>query len=89
MNKNELVSKVAINACISNSAAQRAINALTDAITQTLAKGGKVPLIGLATFDTVIHQSYTVRNPRTGQPVVVPQKRMPRVRFSATLKNSD
>ena len=51
MKKNELVEKVAEGASLTKADAERAINALVDAISGALVEGDKVALKGLVTFE--------------------------------------
>ncbi len=46
-------------------------------ITQRLAEGGRVELRGFGTFSTREREARTGRNPRTGESVDVPAKRVP------------
>ena len=46
-------------------------------ITQRLAEGGRVELRGFGTFSTRERDARTGRNPRTGETVEVPSKRVP------------
>ena len=48
-----------------------------DEITQRLAEGGRVELRGFGTFTTRHRDARTGRNPRTGEAVSVPAKRVP------------
>ena len=48
-----------------------------DEITQRLAEGGRVELRGFGTFTTRHRDARTGRNPRTGEAVNVPAKRVP------------
>ena len=51
MKKNELVEKVAEGASLTKADAERAINALVDAVSGALVEGDKVALKGLGTFE--------------------------------------
>ena len=48
-----------------------------DAISERPAEGGRVELRGFATFSTRLRDARVGRNPRTGDPVDVPSKRVP------------
>ncbi len=48
-----------------------------DEIASRLAEGGRVELRGFGTFSTRQRDARTGRNPRTGDPVDVPSKRVP------------
>ena len=53
------------------------VNAIFDEITEALAQGNRVELRGFGAFSTRERQARTGRNPRTGEPVEVPAKRVP------------
>jgi integration host factor subunit beta len=48
-----------------------------DEIAARLAEGGRVELRGFGTFSTRLRNARVGRNPRTGDPVDVPSKRVP------------
>lgn len=81
MNKTELVNRVAKEADISKPAANKALNAVIDGITESLRKSHKVTLVGFGTFLTSKRKARTGRNPRTKAPIHIPAKKV--VRFKA------
>ncbi len=56
---------------------ERAVDTFFDQITDQLAKGGRVELRGFGAFSTRARDPRTGRNPRTGELVEVPGKRVP------------
>jgi DNA-binding protein HU-beta len=74
MNKKELVEAMADAAEISKAAAEKALNSLLMNITEALAKGGKVSLIGFGTFSTAKRAARQAKNPRTGAAVDIAAK---------------
>lgn len=56
---------------------EKAVNTFFDEIAQRLAKGGRVELRGFGSFSTREREARKGRNPRTGQSVSVPGKRVP------------
>ena len=77
MNKKELVDAMADAAGISKAEAEKALNGMLMAVSSALAKGDKVTLVGFGTFSTREREARTGRNPRTGEAVDVPSKRVP------------
>lgn len=70
MNKQELVDAIVTkNPDLTKKAASEAINATLDAISEALAKGESVQLIGFGTFEVRATQARTGRNPSTGEPL--------------------
>ena len=56
---------------------EQVVDVFFDEIAARLAEGGRVELRGFGTFSTRQRDSRTGRNPRTGDPVAVPAKRVP------------
>ncbi|API59441.1 integration host factor subunit beta [Tardibacter chloracetimidivorans] len=55
----------------------RLVSVIFDAITNQLAQGGRVELRGFGAFSTRAREGRVGRNPRTGDAVTVPPKRVP------------
>ncbi|WP_156840843.1 integration host factor subunit beta [Novosphingobium aquimarinum] len=56
---------------------ERAVDAFFEEIAQRLSEGGRVELRGFGAFSTRHRESRKGRNPRTGESVDVPEKRVP------------
>jgi integration host factor subunit beta len=56
---------------------ERAVDTFFDEIAERLAQGGRVELRGFGAFSTRHRDSRKGRNPRTGESVDVPEKRVP------------
>ena len=56
---------------------ERAVDAFFDEIAEQLAQGGRVELRGFGAFSTRHRDARKGRNPRTGEGVDVPEKRVP------------
>ena len=67
MNKQELVDAIALATGTSKSAAAAAIDAFIAVVTQAVAEGDGVQLVGFGTFSTGQRAARTGRNPRTGE----------------------
>ena len=67
MNKTELVAAVAQKAELSKKDAEKAVAAVTAAITDALCAGDKVQLVGFGTFEVRNREARTGKNPRTGE----------------------
>lgn len=74
MNKKELVDSMAEAAEISKAAAEKALNSALASVTEALAKGDKVTLVGFGTFSAVNRAARQTKNPRTGAPIDIPAK---------------
>jgi len=56
---------------------EQVVDIFFDEIAQRLAEGGRVELRGFGAFSTRAREARTGRNPRTGEAVAVPEKRVP------------
>ena len=76
MNRAELIAKMAEDAGISKAAAERALGGFVDGVTQALKRGQKVSLVGFGTFYVKEKGARNGRNPRTGEQISIPAKRV-------------
>lgn len=88
MNKNELVASVAEKAEISKKDAEAAVKAVTEVITEALAEGDKVTLVGFGTFSVKERAARTGINPRTKETVEIPAAKVPAFKAGAALKDA-
>ena len=88
MNKTELIATVAQNTGIAKKDAERAVNAMVDAITQSLVKGEKVQLSGFGIFEVKDREARVGRNPRTKESIEIPATRTPVFKASKALKDT-
>jgi integration host factor subunit beta len=56
---------------------EQVVDIFFEEITNRLAEGGRVELRGFGTFSTRQREARTGRNPRTGEAVAVPTKKVP------------
>ena len=88
MNKTELVAAVAAKAGLSKKDAEAAVKAVTDAITEALADGDKVALVGFGTFDVKTRAARTGKNPRTGEKIEIAEAKVPSFKAGSALKDA-
>lgn len=88
MNKSDLIEKVAESADISKAAAGRAVESLTDAITNALKGGETVSLIGFGTFAVKERAARTGRNPKTGASIEIAASKTPTFKAGKALKDA-
>lgn len=86
MNKTELVNAIAKNEGIEKKCAEKAVNAVVSAISDALAAGEKVQLIGFGTFEVRERAEKQARNPRTGEAITVAATKVPAFKAGAALK---
>lgn len=87
MNKGDLVEKVAQDCGLSKAAAEQALNSVLNAISDAVAAGDKVTLIGFGTFSVSERAAREGRNPQTGKAIKIPAKKV--VKFKAGSKLAD
>jgi len=87
MNKGDLVEKVAKECDLSKAAAEKALNSILDAISDAMATGDKVTLIGFGTFSVSKRAAREGRNPQTGETMKIPARKV--VKFKAGSKLAD
>lgn len=88
MNKSELIEAIAASADIPKAAATRALDAMVDAVTDSLKKGDSVSLVGFGTFAVKERAARTGRNPQTGQPIEISAAKVPSFKAGKALKDS-
>ena len=88
MNKTELIVAIAEKAGLTKKDAERALNATIDAITETLAKGDKVQVAGLGSFEVKTREARTGRNPQTGETIQIAASKLPAFKAAKALKDA-
>jgi DNA-binding protein HU-beta len=88
MNKGELVEKVAEECALSKAAAEQVVVSIFGAITDAMAAGDKVTLIGFGTFSVTERAAREGRNPQSGQTMSIPAKKVVKFKAGAKLVNS-
>ncbi len=88
MNKSELVAAMAEKTELSKKDAEKALKALVDVVTEELAKGEKIQLVGFGTFDIAERAAREGRNPQTGAAMKIPASKAPRFKAGKALKDA-
>ena len=87
-NKVDLAEKVQSAISSTKADAERAVEAVDDAITDYLKKGEDVSIAGLGIFEAKTRAGRTGRNPRTGATIQIKAMKVPKFRASKTLKDA-
>ena len=87
MNKGELVEKVAKKCELGKATAEQVLASVFGAITDAMAAGDKVTLLGFGTFSMSERAAREGRNPQTGETMNIPAKKV--VNFKAGTKLTD
>ena len=86
MNRKTLAAAVAAKTGLTGKDAERAISATLDAISEALAAGEKVQLVGFGTFEAKARAPRIAQNPKTLEKVAVPATRLPTFKPGQLLK---
>ena len=81
MNKRDLIAQIALDTGVTKSSAGAAIDSLLETITKALKKGDAITFVGFGTFKTTQRRARLAKNPRTGDAIRIPKRRV--VRFTA------
>ena len=85
MNKTELVKAIAEQANISQAQAKAALEATINAVSEALANGDKVALVGFGTFSVAEKAARTGFNPRTKEAIDIPARKAVKFKAGAEL----
>lgn len=77
MNKQELITAVANKSGLTQKDVKTALDATLTVISDTLAKGDEVVLVGFGSFTVKTQKARTGRNPQTGEKLTIPAKKVP------------
>jgi DNA-binding protein HU-beta len=87
MNKTELVAAIAEKSELSKKDAEKALKAFSDVVSEELAQGGKVQLVGFGTFEVSERAAREGRNPHTGETMPIPASKTPKFKAGKALKD--
>lgn len=88
MTKTELVDQVAAKTNMTKKDSAAAVDAVFSSISDSLAAGDKVQLIGFGTFEVRERAERLGRNPQTGAEITIPAKKVPVFKPGKLLKDS-
>ncbi|MBQ1271638.1 MAG: HU family DNA-binding protein [Clostridia bacterium] len=87
MNKTELIAAIAEKTELSKKDAEKALTAMIAAITEELAEGNKVQLIGFGSFEVKTRAARTAFNPQTKKPIELAETKYPVFKAGKALKD--
>lgn len=88
MKKDELLDAIASDSGLSKADADRAVAGLVDAVTKAVAKGDKVQIPGLGTFEPRERSARTGRNPQTGATIEIAASTVPGFKAATAFKDA-
>ncbi len=86
MNKSELIEKLAEKSGINVMQAEEIVNLIYRKMRDTMVNGGRIEIRGFGSFVVKDYGAYQGRNPKTGQKIDVPPKRLPFFKVGKELK---
>ncbi|MDD4193255.1 MAG: HU family DNA-binding protein [Mangrovibacterium sp.] len=88
MNKAQLIDAIAEKAGLTKADAKKALDAFVEATTDALKNGDRVALIGFGSFAVSTRSARTGRNPQSGAPLIIPEKKVVKFKPGAELTES-
>ncbi len=88
MTKAELISAIAEKTELTKKDSAKALDAIVAAITETLADGGKVQLVGFGTFESRTRAARTGINPQTKKQIKIKATKVPAFKAGQALKDA-
>ena len=88
MTKAELVTEVAAKSGLSKKDTEKAIAGVIEAVTETLAKGESIQLVGFGTFEVRERAARKGINPRTKEAINIAATKVPAFKAGRALKDA-
>lgn len=88
MTKSDLITAIAESTDVTKKDSDKILSSLIDIITETLAKGDKVQIVGFGTFEVRVRKQRQGRNPSTGKPITIPESKVPAFKAGKALKDA-
>ena len=87
MTKSELILKITNkNSFLYQKDVYKIVDAIFNTVTKALKNGDRVELRGFGTFSAKDRNARIGRNPKTGDPVAIPKKKMPFFKMGKSMK---
>ena len=87
MNKSELIAAIATKTRETKKDAEATLNAFVNVVSETLAKGDKVQLVGFGSFEVRKRAARKGRNPQTKEEIKIPASKAPVFKAGKALKD--
>lgn len=88
MNKSELISSMAEKSGLTKADAGKALDALIASVTDGLTGGDRIALVGFGSWTVEERSARTGRNPRTGEEIQIPAKKVVKFKPGAGLSDA-
>jgi DNA-binding protein HU-beta len=86
LNREELVYRVLEKTLIGKKESEKAVTAVMESISEALAKGDKVQLVGFGTFEVRTRKEREGRNPKTGEKITIKATKVPAFKAGKALR---
>lgn len=85
MRRSEIEKELSEKFDLQSNQSEQILDTIIEEMTKALEGDGRIEIRGFGSFFTKKYDSYSGRNPRTGKPVYVPEKKLPHFRPSKEL----
>lgn len=87
MNKTDIIDKIAEEIHVNQKIAKIAVETIIESISKAIVNGERVEIRGFGNFSLRNYKAYKGRNPKTGEVVNVPPKKLPYFKVGKELKD--
>ena len=87
MNKTDLIETLRKETKLTKTKSEQVVELLFDEMSKALAAGDRVEIRGLCSIYVKDYKGYTGRNPKMGEPIEVPAKKLPYFKCGKELKD--
>jgi integration host factor subunit beta len=87
MNKTDIIDKIAEEVRVNQKIAKTAVETVIESISKAIIDGERVEIRGFGNFTLREYKAYRGRNPKTGEVVNVPPKKLPYFKVGKELKD--
>ncbi len=83
-----MITCVTSNSDLSKTDSSKAVDAVLEAISDSLGSGNEIRLVGFGTFSVANRAATRGRNPRTGELIQIPATKLPKFKAGKALKDA-
>jgi len=88
VNRSDLIAAIVGRTGQPTATVDAVLTGFASVLVEAVAAGTRIHLPGLLTMETVVRPARQGRNPATGQPMQIAEKRLPKITAGATLKRA-
>ncbi|RZT02995.1 HU family DNA-binding protein [Cuneatibacter caecimuris] len=87
MNKKELVAAIAEKSEVTKKDVEKVMQSFTEVVSEELAKGEKIQMVGFGTFEVAERAEREGRNPKSGEVMTIAASKSPKFKAGKALKD--